>query len=192
MLMGALLVCCWWCVQGYEVIYMTDVLDEYVMQQLTEFEDYKFANIAKEDVDLTGEAEGEVRTRVQGTGPSAGYSVQGPSAGYSVQGLLQGKGYTACCVVYSTSHAEGSGYQGHCAIWGSGAELFGWQGAGRGCWGSGWPLAACRRSWYESVDIDGWCQIAWRVVWQGRPVNSNICRRRRHMLLSQPLCNTWR
>lgn len=47
--------------QGYEVMYLTDVLDEYVMQQLTEFEDFKFANIAKEDVDTTAEAEGEVR-----------------------------------------------------------------------------------------------------------------------------------
>ncbi|KAF6264589.1 Hsp90 protein-domain-containing protein [Scenedesmus sp. NREL 46B-D3] len=46
--------------EGYEVMYLTDVLDEYVMQQLTEFEDFKFANIAKEDVDTTPEAEGEV------------------------------------------------------------------------------------------------------------------------------------
>nr|QBB20008.1 heat shock protein hsp90B [Ettlia sp. YC001] len=38
--------------EGYEVLYLTDVLDEYVMQQLTEFEDFKFANIAKEDVEL--------------------------------------------------------------------------------------------------------------------------------------------
>ncbi|WIA23790.1 hypothetical protein OEZ85_013471 [Tetradesmus obliquus] len=45
--------------EGYEVMYLTDVLDEYVMQQLTEFEDFKFANIAKEDVDTTAEAEGE-------------------------------------------------------------------------------------------------------------------------------------
>jgi hypothetical protein len=43
--------------QGYEVMYMTDVLDEYVMGQLTEFEDFKFANIAKEDLDMTGGAE---------------------------------------------------------------------------------------------------------------------------------------
>lgn len=38
-------------------MYLTDVLDEYVMQQLTEFEDYKFANIAKEDVELAEESE---------------------------------------------------------------------------------------------------------------------------------------
>jgi HSP90 family molecular chaperone len=41
-------------------MYLTDVLDEYVMQQLTEYEDLKFANIAKEDVDTSAEAEGEV------------------------------------------------------------------------------------------------------------------------------------
>jgi hypothetical protein len=53
--------------QGYEVMYLTDVLDEYVMQQLTEFEDFKFVNIAKEDVDTSAEAEGEVST-LQGFG----------------------------------------------------------------------------------------------------------------------------
>lgn len=37
--------------EGYEVIYLTDVLDEYVMQQLPEYEDYKFVNIAKEDIE---------------------------------------------------------------------------------------------------------------------------------------------
>lgn len=39
---------------------MTDVLDEYIMGHLTEFEDAKFVNIAKEDLELTS-AEGEVR-----------------------------------------------------------------------------------------------------------------------------------
>lgn len=37
--------------QGYEVMYLTDVLDEYVMQQLPEYEDFKFVNIAKEDIE---------------------------------------------------------------------------------------------------------------------------------------------
>ncbi|KAF8060354.1 HSP90B1 [Scenedesmus sp. PABB004] len=45
--------------QGYEVVYLTDVLDEYLMQALPEFEDSKFVNIAKEDVDVAPEAEGE-------------------------------------------------------------------------------------------------------------------------------------
>eukprot|EP00878_Enallax_costatus_P000207 GHUV01000266.1.p1 GENE.GHUV01000266.1~~GHUV01000266.1.p1 ORF type:complete len:827 (+),score=175.61 GHUV01000266.1:179-2659(+) len=42
---------------GYEVMYLTDVLDEYVMQQLTEFEDFKFANIAKEDAEPETDSE---------------------------------------------------------------------------------------------------------------------------------------
>lgn len=33
--------------QGYEVIYFTDVLDEYLMGHLTEYDDKKFANISK-------------------------------------------------------------------------------------------------------------------------------------------------
>lgn len=37
--------------EGYEVMYLTDVLDEYVMQQVPEYEDYKFVNIAKEDIE---------------------------------------------------------------------------------------------------------------------------------------------
>lgn len=40
------------------MIYFTDVLDEYVMQQLTEFEDHKFANVAKEDIKVCGRAAG--------------------------------------------------------------------------------------------------------------------------------------
>ena len=32
-------------------MYLTDVLDEYVMQQLPEYEDFKFVNIAKEDIE---------------------------------------------------------------------------------------------------------------------------------------------
>jgi heat shock protein beta len=33
-----------------EVIYFTDPLDEYLMQNLTEFDDKKFANASKEDL----------------------------------------------------------------------------------------------------------------------------------------------
>jgi hypothetical protein len=32
-------------------MYLTDVLDEYVMQQLADYEDLKFVNIAKEDIE---------------------------------------------------------------------------------------------------------------------------------------------
>lgn len=37
---------------GYEVIYFTNALDEYVMQHLTEYEDYKLQDASKEDVRL--------------------------------------------------------------------------------------------------------------------------------------------
>lgn len=38
--------------KGYEVLYMTDPLDEYVMQNVHEFEDREFANVSKEDLKL--------------------------------------------------------------------------------------------------------------------------------------------
>lgn len=38
--------------KGYEVIYFTDVLDEYVMQHVLDYDDHKFANVAKEDLKL--------------------------------------------------------------------------------------------------------------------------------------------
>ena len=37
---------------GLEVLYMDDAVDEYMMQQLTEFDDFKFANAAKEGLKL--------------------------------------------------------------------------------------------------------------------------------------------
>lgn len=40
---------------------MTDVLDEYVMAQLTEYEDLKFINISKEDLKLGDEKEGSLK-----------------------------------------------------------------------------------------------------------------------------------
>lgn len=45
--------------KGYEVIYWTDVLDEYLMQHLLEFEDKKFANASKEDLKLADKDEKE-------------------------------------------------------------------------------------------------------------------------------------
>eukprot|EP00877_Chromochloris_zofingiensis_P005364 jgi/Chrzof1/14829/Cz09g17250.t1 len=41
--------------KGYEVIYFTDVLDEYLMGHLTEYDDKKFANISKEDLEVGDE-----------------------------------------------------------------------------------------------------------------------------------------
>lgn len=38
--------------KGYEVIYFTDPVDEYVMQNLLEYEDLKFQSASKEDLKL--------------------------------------------------------------------------------------------------------------------------------------------
>mmetsp|Transcript_23842 Transcript_23842/g.61219 ORF Transcript_23842/g.61219 Transcript_23842/m.61219 type:complete len:430 (+) Transcript_23842:1-1290(+) len=39
--------------KGYEVIYFTDALDEYMMQQLTEYDDLKFQNASKENLKMS-------------------------------------------------------------------------------------------------------------------------------------------
>merc|ERR1711966_519173 len=36
--------------KGFEVIYFTDPIDEYTMQNLTEFDEFKFSNASKEDM----------------------------------------------------------------------------------------------------------------------------------------------
>lgn len=38
--------------KGYEVLYLTDAIDEYLMQNLTEYEDRKFQNASKEDLKI--------------------------------------------------------------------------------------------------------------------------------------------
>jgi HSP90 family molecular chaperone len=38
--------------KGYEIIYFTDPVDEYVMQNLMEYDDYKFQSASKEDLKL--------------------------------------------------------------------------------------------------------------------------------------------
>ena len=45
--------------KGYEVIYFTDVLDEYVMGHLLDYDDKKFSNASKEDLKLTDKDEVE-------------------------------------------------------------------------------------------------------------------------------------
>lgn len=45
--------------KGYEVIYFTDVLDEYVMQHLLDYDDKKLANASKEDLKLADKDETE-------------------------------------------------------------------------------------------------------------------------------------
>ncbi len=38
--------------KGYEVIYFTDSIDEYMMQNLPDYDDKKFQNASKEDLKL--------------------------------------------------------------------------------------------------------------------------------------------
>ena len=45
--------------RDYEVIYFTDPVDEYVMQHLSEFDDKKFQNAAKENLKLGDKDEKE-------------------------------------------------------------------------------------------------------------------------------------
>eukprot|EP00897_Mesotaenium_endlicherianum_P005416 jgi/Mesen1/4902/ME000244S04075 len=40
--------------KGYEVLYLTDAVDEYLMQNLTEYDDKKFQNASKEDLKIGG------------------------------------------------------------------------------------------------------------------------------------------
>ncbi|KAI8467493.1 MAG: Hsp90 protein-domain-containing protein [Monoraphidium minutum] len=47
--------------KGYEVMYLVDVLDEYVMGQLTEYEDLKLINISKEDLKVGDEKESSLK-----------------------------------------------------------------------------------------------------------------------------------
>merc|ERR1712216_464217 len=45
--------------KGFEVIYYTDPIDEYTMQNLTEFDEFKFSNASKEDMKFGDADEGE-------------------------------------------------------------------------------------------------------------------------------------
>jgi heat shock protein 90kDa beta len=45
--------------KGFEVIYFTDPIDEYTMQNLTEFDEFKFSNASKEDMKFGDADEGE-------------------------------------------------------------------------------------------------------------------------------------
>ncbi|KAL4859660.1 Endoplasmin [Chlorella vulgaris] len=49
--------------QGYEVLFMTDPLDEYVMQNVQEFEDKEFANVSKEDLKMGDKDEVEKKAQ---------------------------------------------------------------------------------------------------------------------------------
>jgi len=47
--------------KDYEVIYFTEVLDEYVMQHMVEYDDKKFADASKDDLKLREKDEKESR-----------------------------------------------------------------------------------------------------------------------------------
>ena len=54
--------------KGYEVLYCTDEIDEFAIQMLMEYEGKHFANICKDDIDLSTDAEKEAinkKTRIQ-------------------------------------------------------------------------------------------------------------------------------
>ena len=52
--------------KDFEVIYFTDPVDEYTMQHLTEFDDYKFSNASKEDLKF-GDADDDEKARFKKT-----------------------------------------------------------------------------------------------------------------------------
>lgn len=49
--------------KGYEVLYFTDEVDEFAIQMLMEYDGKHFANICKDDLDLSTEAEKEAMTK---------------------------------------------------------------------------------------------------------------------------------
>jgi len=52
--------------EGYEVIFFTDPIDEYTMQNLTEYEDFKFQNASKEDLKI-GDKDPEAKKAFKAT-----------------------------------------------------------------------------------------------------------------------------
>jgi heat shock protein beta len=54
--------------KDYEVIYFTDVLDEYVMGHMLEFDDKKFADATKEDLKMSDKDEKEKKRDKVGLG----------------------------------------------------------------------------------------------------------------------------
>lgn len=49
--------------KGYEILYFTDDVDEFAIQMLMEYEGKKFANICKDDIDFSTDAEKEALTK---------------------------------------------------------------------------------------------------------------------------------
>lgn len=66
--------------KGYEVLYLTDPIDEYTMQSLPEFEGKRFQNVAKEglNIDKTKEAEERLKDIEKEYEPLLGWIKEGP------------------------------------------------------------------------------------------------------------------
>ena len=70
--------------KGYEVLFMVDPLDEYVMQNVNEYDDKEFANVSKADLKLSEsdtkaakKAEKALRVRAARRGARSGGGGQG-------------------------------------------------------------------------------------------------------------------
>ncbi len=70
--------------KGYEVIFFTDVLDEYVMGHLQDYDDKKFANASKEDLKLADKDEVEKKKDKVGMGRGVGMADAGEEASFQV------------------------------------------------------------------------------------------------------------
>jgi len=71
-------------------MYLTDVLDEYVMQQVPEYEDYKFVNIAKEDIEHLDKVRGRGWQARGGGGGGEGRGRGRGAQGSQQSGVVRG------------------------------------------------------------------------------------------------------
>lgn len=53
--------------EGYEVLFMTDAIDEYMIQQLNKFNDYNFVSVAKEGLELNETKDDETEDKTKET-----------------------------------------------------------------------------------------------------------------------------
>ena len=90
--------------KGYEVIYFTDAIDEYMMQNLTEYDDFKFQNASKEDMklDSTDAAKAaEKKVKAEFKGLTKWWKALLPSADVDTVKVSQRLDSSPCVVVSS-------------------------------------------------------------------------------------------
>ena len=107
--------------KDYEVIYFTDPVDEYLMQNLLEFEDIKFQNASKDDLKLGDKDAKKENKKLKVGGGRSGYDV---CSGFRSVVLLTVMaelpcsapvgGQAACCIAHLSSR-RGSCQQLDCA-----------------------------------------------------------------------------